>query len=320
MRAFVTGSTGFLGRALVRGLLARGWAVSALVRTFERARQLPAGVRTVPGDVTKPESLRPGLRDADAVFHLAALTTLGLPLREQARMQRINVDGARHVLTLAAEAGLQRIVHVSDVAVYGDTRGERAAEGRGAGAVFESAYQQTQAAAHFEVAGLLQRQGAPVIIAALGALYGPGDTAGLGRLLRQQLRRRLPIMLGPDNARCWTFVEDAALGLALAAERGRPGETYQLAGPAHTLRQVLEAAARLSRAPAPLIWLPSALARALARLARRPLPALAERLRALGGAAYLADSAKAEGALGWSARPLAAGLPPTLAWLREQWP
>lgn len=319
MRAFVTGSTGFLGQALVRQLLARGWDVSALVRTFERARQLPAGVRAVPGDVTKPESLRPGLRQADAVFHLAALTTLGLSPREQARMQRINVGGARHVLTLAAEAGVPRIIHVSDVAVYGDTRGERPAEGCGPGAVLDSAYQQTRAAAHFEVAGALQHQGAPVIIAALGALYGPGGTAGLGRLLRWQLRRRLPVMLGPDNARCWTYVDDAALGLALAAERGQPGETYHLAGPAHTLREALVVAARLSRAPAPLIWLPSALARSLARLARRPLPALAERLQALGGAAYLADSAKAERALGWSARPLAAGLPPTLAWLQERW-
>ncbi|MBL8056895.1 MAG: NAD-dependent epimerase/dehydratase family protein [Anaerolineales bacterium] len=320
MRAFVTGSTGFLGRTLVQELLACGWEVSALVRTFERARQLPAGVRAVPGDITQPDSLRPGLRGAGAVFHLAAWTQIGVPPREQARMQRINVEGARHVLTLAAEAGAERILHVSDVAVFGDQRAPNGRPPAGAAGGFESYYQTTRAAAHFEVAAGLQRQGAPVIIAALGALYGPGDLAGLGRLLRQQLRRRLPVLLGPDNARSWTYAADAAQGLRLAVERGRPGETYALAGPAHTLRAVLEAAARLSRAPAPLIWLPSAAARSLARLAGRVRPALAERLRAAGGAAYLADPAAAQAALGWSARPLAEGLPPTLAWLEEHAP
>jgi dihydroflavonol-4-reductase len=274
-------------------------------------------VRAIPGDITKPASLRPGMRDADIVIHLAALTTVGVRPRDQARMRRINVDGTRQVLELAAQAGVRRIVHVSTVDVYGDTQGQCVDETHGAGTACESEYQRTRQAAHFDVAIRLQQQGAPIVVACLGAAYGPGDLIGLGRLLRRQLRRRLPVMLGPDSARCWTFVDDAVAGLRLAAERGRSGETYNLAGPPHTLREVLEAAARVSRAPAPLLWLPASLALFLARALSRPLPAAAERLRALGGATYLALSTKAERELGWAARPLAEGLPATIAWLQE---
>jgi dihydroflavonol-4-reductase len=319
MRAFITGSTGFIGQHLVRELLAHGYEVSALVRTFERAQRLPAGVRVVPGDVTKPDSLRPGLREADVVFHAAGLHQVGLRPRDQARMQRTNVDGARHVLALAAEAGATRIVHVSNIAVYGDTRGQAVDEACHADtATHVSHYQRTTHQAHFEVAAALQKAGAPVIITPLGAVYGPGDLSTLGRLLRLHARRRLWVGIGPDNARAWTYVEDAALGLRLAAERGIPGETYHLAGPAHTFLEFFEACARSSRAPAPYAWVPSAWARFLARALTQVLPAPAERLRSISGVTHLARSNKAQEALGWRARPLAEGLPPTFAALEDR--
>jgi dihydroflavonol-4-reductase len=319
MRAFVTGSTGFLGRHLVRELLDHGYAVTALVRTFERGRQLPRGVRALPGDITKPESFRHGLQDADVVFHLAAITTVGASPRDYGRIQRINVDGARHVLEMAAEAGAAKIVHVSDVAVYGDTRGQAVDEAYlPDGAAFQNEYQRTKHAAHHVVAVPLQGRGAPLVIACPGAVYGPGDSAGVGRLLRLHARGRLLLLAGPDSAQSWTYVDDAVAGLRLAAEQGRPGETYNLAGPAHTLRDFFTACARVSRVPAPFVWLPSSLTGLLARALGRALPALAEKLRTLAGVTYLARSDKAVQELGWRAHALEDGLPPTIKWLRER--
>ena len=72
MKVFVTGGTGFLGRHLIEVLLAEGCEVTALVRTFDRARELPAGVRPVSGDVTRRDKLRAAMRGAELVFHLAA--------------------------------------------------------------------------------------------------------------------------------------------------------------------------------------------------------------------------------------------------------
>jgi len=116
-RAFVTGGTGVLGSYLVRASLGRGWEVSALVRTMNKARDLPPGARGVPGDITKPESLRAAMQGADAVFHLAAQYEIGAS--EPERMWKINVEGTRSVLELAAELGVPKIVYTSTVAVYG---------------------------------------------------------------------------------------------------------------------------------------------------------------------------------------------------------
>jgi dihydroflavonol-4-reductase len=305
VRALVTGGTGFLGSALVRELLAHGYTVTALVRTFERAQRLPRGVRAVPADITRPDSFRHALRGVDIVFHLAAVTKVGIKPKDQPRVQRINVDGTRHVLELAAAASVPRIVHVSTVAVYGDTRGQCVTETYHPNDLtFESEAQRTKHVAHFEVAEPMQRRGAPLIIACPGALYGPGELAPFHRLLRLQARGRLPVMLGPDNARSWTHVDDAARGLRLLAEAGRIGETYNLCGPAHTLREFFTVSARAAGVSAPLLWLPSSLARTFAHLLEGPLPHLAEQFRTWAGVTYLACSAKAQSELGWQARPL----------------
>ncbi|MCS6910309.1 MAG: NAD-dependent epimerase/dehydratase family protein [Anaerolineales bacterium] len=305
MRALVTGGTGFLGSALIRELLARGYAVTALVRTFERAQRLPRGVRAIPADITRPDSFRHALRGVDVVFHLAAVTGVGIKPKDRPRVQRINVEGTRHVLGLAAAEGVRCIVHVSTVAVYGDTHGQCVSEAyRPNEPAFQSEAQRTKHIAHFEIAEPMQRSGAPLIIACPGTLYGPGELAPFHRLLRLQARGRLLLMLGPDNARSWTHVEDAARGLRLLAEAGRTGETYHLCGPAHTFREFFAASARAARVSAPLLWLPSSLARTLAQLLEGPLPHLAEQFRTWGGVTYLACSAKAQSELGWHVRPL----------------
>mgnify|MGYP000849749899 CR=1 FL=1 len=318
MRALVTGSTGFLGQHLVRELLAHGYAVTALVRTFERTRALPRGVRAFPADITQPEALRGCLAGVDVVFHLAAVPLVGVKAPDRARVLRINVDGTRNVLAQAAAAGVGRIVHVSSLAVYGHTAGRLVDETYRPGSVaFQGEAQRTQHLAHFQAAAPLQASGAPVIIACLGALYGPGDRSGLARLLRRHARRQLPVLIGPDNARSWTLAADAAAGLRLAAERGRLGEVYHLAGPAHTWRAFLEACAQASGAPPPWLWLPSRLAAVGAQLLARPAPHWAERLRSVAGITYLGRADKAAQELGWHARLLAEGLPSTFDWLKE---
>src|SRR5262249_18258692 len=80
MLALVTGSTGFLGRHLVKQLLARGWRVRAAARDPHKAGIFTGtGAEVAYGDVTSPDSLTAALLGVDAVFHSAALVTNWAP-------------------------------------------------------------------------------------------------------------------------------------------------------------------------------------------------------------------------------------------------
>ncbi len=133
--ALVTGFPGFIGRRLVRSLLAQpgGARVTALVeaRMEGTARELAAehGDRldVAPGDIGERHL---GLAEAewerltgsvDTVFHLAAIYDLAVPLE---LAQRVNVEGTGNVLDFcAAASGLRRHVYVSTAYVAGLRRG-----------------------------------------------------------------------------------------------------------------------------------------------------------------------------------------------------
>jgi nucleoside-diphosphate-sugar epimerase len=319
VKAFVTGSTGFVGQHLVQDLLAHGYEVTALVRTMDRARRLPRSLQLASGDVTQPDSLRFGMRGADVVFHIAGWYTVGVGAKDRERMHRINVEGTRQVLELAAGLGVPKIVHTSTVGVFGNTRGQLVDETyRAGGLAFESEYERTKYLAHYEVALPLQQRGAPVVIVCPGVIYGPGDTSQMGNILRLYARRRLPVMIGPDNAVTWAHADDIAAGHRLAAEKGRPGETYIIAGPALTYREFFKACERATGLPAPLLWLPSGLARLLAEALRGAAPGLAELMQNMAGVSYLARADKAKRELGWNPRSVEEGIPPTIEWLKAK--
>ncbi len=118
MRALVTGAGGFIGRRLVRRLSAAGVATRALLRSGRAACASADGgrgrVETVRGDVTDAASLRSAVAGCDVVLHCA----WGGKTLDQAR--RVNVDGTRAVVDVAAAAGVRRVVHLSSMAVHGD--------------------------------------------------------------------------------------------------------------------------------------------------------------------------------------------------------
>ena len=95
MRYLVTGGTGFIGRALIRRLLADGHEVRALARRPEALDVAPA-LTPVPGELVDQPPLRTAMAGCDAVFHLAAAARAWL--RDPSEFDRANIDGTRAVL------------------------------------------------------------------------------------------------------------------------------------------------------------------------------------------------------------------------------
>ena len=117
MLCFVTGATGFVGGRLVDGLVGEGHKVRVLVR---RPSGLLLGqrdgVEPVQGDLGDPAGLVDAVRGAERVFHCAGL--VGDWLRHD-EARRINVEGTRALLSACAASGVERVVHLSSLSVYG---------------------------------------------------------------------------------------------------------------------------------------------------------------------------------------------------------
>ncbi len=115
MRVFVTGGTGLVGEPVVRALVARGDAVTALVRSREAATAISKlGALPVLGTVEDPRTWD-AVTEVDGIIHSAALVASRTPWQT---FFQINVEGTR-LAAAAARRQRARLVHISSVAVYG---------------------------------------------------------------------------------------------------------------------------------------------------------------------------------------------------------
>ena len=319
MKYFVTGATGFIGGRLVRQLRSAGHDVVALVRTPSKAKDLEGlGVSLHPGDITDKASMRGGMRGVDGVFHLAAWYRIGARAAERRVAEQINVEGTRNVLEVMRDSRVPKGVYTSTLAVFGDTEGWVGDESYRHTGPFLSEYDRSKWVAHYEVAVPMIKAGLPLVIVQPGVVYGPGDPSVIGALLRQYLKRTLPIR--PHGAAfCWGHVDDTARGHILAMDKARAGESYIIAGPPHTLEEALEVAEEITGIRPPLLRPPAVMLRVMAAAASAveriiPLPQTysGETLRIAAGATYLANSEKAQQELGFRTRSLEDGLRETV--------
>jgi nucleoside-diphosphate-sugar epimerase len=316
MRVYVTGGAGFIGGAVCRRLRARGDEVVAVVRdpgNAEHLREIGCEVRG--GDLTSPEGLTGGMRGCDGVIHLAGMYRIGISRRERPAMYDANVAAVHRVLQAAILAGVPRIVHVSTVNVFGDTRGRIVDENhrRDVTRGFLSYYDETKYLAHVAARELISA-GAPVLIAMPGTTYGSGDHSALGAQLRAAFDGRARFVALAELGISPAHVDDVAAGILATLTQGRIGETYILAGPNIRLRDALETAARVGGHRLTPLTVPTGLLRAVARLG--PLGGrligrpgnFAEIVSSADGVTFWASSGKASLKLGYSPRELESGL------------
>jgi dihydroflavonol-4-reductase len=311
MQVFLTGGTGFIGQPLTDALLRRGWTVRALVRNPDKgeAQVLRAkGAVLIRGDVTDRESMRAGMTSADIVVHNAGFYEFGVDAGARQRMYDINVKGTTNVLSLAHELGISHTVYVSSTVAFGATGKTAVDETFERQAPIESWYEQTKTDAH-RIALDYQERGLPLVIVCPNGVIGPNDHSSYGYFARLYLNHLLaPAAWAPDSVVSMVEVHDLAEGIALAAEKGRAGETYLLAGEPLTRREMVEVWATRPGGAKVRFWLPTGLTAALFAplepLQRRlGLPAFISSESVRAGAVDLSySSAKAQRELGWRHR------------------
>jgi dihydroflavonol-4-reductase len=230
----ITGATGLVGANLTRLLVARGERVRVLVRPTSDLRALVGvDVERVTGDVTDPASVRSALAGCDRVFHVAALVSNWngyLPL-----MERVNVEGTRHVLEAAMALGVERVVHVSTNGALGMPRGERPADETEPYDYdqYRNAYSATKHRAH-RLATDFAAKGLDVVIGCPTYMFGAWDVRPTsGTMILEVKAGKTPF--APPGGNNIVDVLDVCEGLRLACERGRKGEAYLLCNGAGNL-------------------------------------------------------------------------------------
>jgi nucleoside-diphosphate-sugar epimerase len=315
MRVFLTGGTGFIGGHVARQLRERGDEVVALVRSPDKAKQLEAqGCELVSGDLSDDAAITSGMTGCDAVIHGAAMYEVGIPKSQHEAMYEANVVGTERVLRAALAAKIPKVVYVSTIGAYGDTHGEVVDETyEHPGQSFTSYYEQTKTEAH-KLARRLIAEGLPCVIVQPGGVYGPADHSALGKQMNDFLAGRMPVLIFPDLGMNMVHVEDAAAGVLLALDEGKPGESYNLGGQITTMRELITTLAEVAGKKAPKRALPTGVLRVIApagpvvgKLMGQP-PNMRELISSGDGVTFWAKHDKAMAELGYTPRGLDTGL------------
>jgi uncharacterized protein YbjT (DUF2867 family) len=248
-RVFVTGGTGFVGRAVVRALLAHGFLVRCLVRRGSEAdlRGFEA-IDRVPGDVLAPEGLVAAATGCAAIVHL-----VGIIREHPARgitFARLHVRATENMLAVARGAGVQQYLHMS-------------ALGSGPGA--RSKYHRTK----WQAEEAVRASGLAWTIFRPSVIFGRGD--GFVTLIARMIRRAPAVpVIGDGRYRLQPVgVEQVAEGFARSLRREVTAmRAYEVAGPeAYSYVELIdEVAAALGRRRVRKVHVSAPLVRGMTRL------------------------------------------------------
>ncbi|MFE9764508.1 NAD-dependent epimerase/dehydratase family protein [Streptomyces sp. NPDC005808] len=259
---FVTGGSGFVGSRLITRLIKEGHSVRALARSDAAAGKVKdLGALPVRGDLADVAGLRAAVAGSELAFHSAARTA-GPGTREQ--FWADNVDGTANLVRAARAAGVRRLVHVSTEAVV--------MNGRPLVNVDESAPLRPDSRAPYVASKAAAEQ---IVIDANGSLetvvvrprfiWGAGDTSLLPVLVDMVNSGRFAWVGGGRHLTDTAHVDNVVEGLMLAAERGRPGQTYFVTdGEPVAFRDILTELLATQGVSAPTKSLPYGVARTVA--------------------------------------------------------
>ena len=258
--SLVTGAYGFIGSALVGGLLQRGVGVTVLrrdstLRSTLIIENLESSVNVVTGDATDGSLVERALADyeVDTVFHLAAQTIVGTARRSPLTTWEVNVGGTWTMLEACRRLGVQRVVVAASDKAYGDSddlpyREDTALQPR-------YPYETSKAAADLIARSYWPTFGVPVATTRLANVYGGGDlhrSRLIPEVVDAVLAGRRPIIRSDGTPeRDLLFVDDAVAAYLAVADaldgEGARGEAFNAGGGrSYAVREVVELICRIA--------------------------------------------------------------------------
>ncbi len=320
MKAFVTGGTGFVGANLVAALNERGIQARVLQRRNSSVRALEGfDYEPVVGDILdSPEELAILIAGCDWLFHVAAVSKYWATSKEN--LYKINVDGTKNVLAAARLADVKRLVFTSSIVALGVPEvGLRLTEKNQFGIdPNRFPYGYSKHLAELQVREAVDR-GLEAVIVNPAVVMGPRDINMVAGSIVTEAAKGVGWFYPPGGVN-YIDVRDAVKGHIAAAEKGKVGERYILAGHNLSFKESWTIVNEVVGRPPPRVPLPAQLIPAIAagvdafnRLVGDRLPFEGNQVRISGVKLYV-DGSKAAQAFQIGPRPFRDTVQDTYNW------
>lgn len=318
---FVTGGTGFLGRHLVPALCQAGFRVRVLTRQPDENVWLRrySRVDIVKGDLLHPETFTPALQGCRYVIHAGGVFRFW---GDDQVFFDTNARGTEHIASAAADAGVERFIHISTVAVVGQPDASQIIDENYPPQPVEP-YQRSKLHGEEIVLRHLRERQLPVIVLRPGAYYGPLGHYAFNRLFfRDPMRGILMQVNGGRYIIFPVYIADVVQGILKALEHGQVGEVYNICGDWISHKEVFDIVCQEARLPWPRLpipgWLGITMSRFLTALSTltHTEPFWPINLRSYVYNDWRVSSAKARRELGFVPTDFREGARRTIAWYR----
>lgn len=218
----VFGGSGFLGRYVIRALVAKGWRVRAAVRNPHTAHELKVigdvgQVQLMQANLRFPNSVTQAVQGADAVVNLVGV------LFEAGRQsfEALHATAPDTIGAACTAANIRNVCHVSAIGADVDS---------------ESDYARTKGEGESNLRALIPT--ADILRPSI--VFGTEDEFFNRFAKMTAFAPALPLIGGGQTKFQPVFVEDVAMAVAESVTRGTTGTTYELGGPkTYTFKELL---------------------------------------------------------------------------------
>ena len=249
-KILVTGANGFLGSAITKLALKKGFKVSVLIRknsNIDNLKPISSRINFFYGDIRDFESIHDAVKSSEVIFHVAA--DYRLWARKKSEIYSSNVYGTENIALKVLELN-KKLIYTSSVATLSLKKDQLSDE------TFEpnlneiqGDYKKSKFLAELVVKKLVKKKKLKAVIVNPSTPIGPGDIkpTPTGRIILDMLKKKIPAYV--ETGLNFVHVDDAAEGHFLALKHGKIGERYIIGGQNITFKDFLDKVAEYGNVP-----------------------------------------------------------------------
>ena len=247
-KILITGANGFLGSAITKLALNKGYKVSVLVRknsNLDNLMKFKSKINFFYGDLRDKDDLYEPVKESDIVFHVAA--DYRLWSRKPSEIYDTNVHGTENIALLALKLK-KKLVYTSSVAALGLDKDGGNETTKVEFDQMIGDYKKSKYLAEKIIEKLVKKD-LKVIIVNPSTPIGPGDIkpTPTGKIILDVLKGKMPAYV--DTGLNFVHVDDVAEGHFLALEKGKIGEKYILGGENLNFKDFLDMVSEIGNVP-----------------------------------------------------------------------